>query len=144
PGHALVADDDQVGLELLGDVEDRVRRVALAGVRLHLHPGLLRGTGRGVQGGVDVLARADGVGDVPGDLAALLAQPGLGHGLVSADDVELGAAELGELDRLPDGLCSRVGAVGAYNDSLEQVGSPNSLVPAYRAVPASRAYYPGP
>ncbi len=31
-GHPLVADDDQVGLLLLGDVEDRVGRVALAGV----------------------------------------------------------------------------------------------------------------
>ena len=32
PGHALVADDDQVGGALLGDVEDRVGRVALARV----------------------------------------------------------------------------------------------------------------
>ena len=30
-GHPLVADDDQVGLDLLGDVEDRVGGVALAG-----------------------------------------------------------------------------------------------------------------
>ena len=30
-GHALVADHDQVGVLLLGDVEDRVRRLALAG-----------------------------------------------------------------------------------------------------------------
>ena len=35
-GHALVADDDQVGLLLLGDVEDRVGRVALARVDLDL------------------------------------------------------------------------------------------------------------
>ena len=34
PGHALVADDDQVGALLLGDVEDRVGRVALARVGL--------------------------------------------------------------------------------------------------------------
>ena len=39
--HALVADDDQVGLPLLGDVEDRVGRIALAGVRMDLDPGLL-------------------------------------------------------------------------------------------------------
>jgi hypothetical protein len=31
-GHALVADDDEVGFLLLGDVEDRVGGVALAGV----------------------------------------------------------------------------------------------------------------
>ena len=34
PGHALVADDDQVGALLLGDVEDRVGGVALARERL--------------------------------------------------------------------------------------------------------------
>ena len=35
-GHALVADHDQVGALLLGDVEDRVGRVALARVSLHV------------------------------------------------------------------------------------------------------------
>ena len=35
-GHALVADDDQVGLLLLGDVEDRVGRVALARIQVDL------------------------------------------------------------------------------------------------------------
>ena len=39
-GHALVADHDQVGLLLLGHVQDRVGGVALAGVGLHLHAGL--------------------------------------------------------------------------------------------------------
>ena len=38
-GHALVADDDQVGAALLGDVEDRVRRVALARVGADLDAG---------------------------------------------------------------------------------------------------------
>ena len=32
PGHPLVADDDQVGADLLGDVEDRVGGVSFAGV----------------------------------------------------------------------------------------------------------------
>ena len=40
-GHALVADHDQVGVLLLGDVEDRVGRVALARVGLDLDPLLL-------------------------------------------------------------------------------------------------------
>ena len=73
-GHALVADDDHVGLGLLGDVEDRVGRVALASVGVDLDPGLLRGAGGRLEDTVDVLLRADRVGDVAGDLPALLAQ----------------------------------------------------------------------
>ena len=40
--HALVADDDQVGAELLGDVEDRVRGIALARPAARLDAGLAR------------------------------------------------------------------------------------------------------
>src|SRR4051794_32913923 len=38
-GHALVAHDDQVRVAFLGDVEDRVRRVALAREDLDLEAG---------------------------------------------------------------------------------------------------------
>ena len=38
-GHALVADHDQVGAPLLRDVEDRVGRIALAGVGVDRDPG---------------------------------------------------------------------------------------------------------
>ena len=41
-GHALVADDDEVGLRLLGHVEDRVGGIALPRVLLDLDPGRLR------------------------------------------------------------------------------------------------------
>ena len=41
-GHALVADDDQVGAALLGDVEDRVGRIALARVGARLDAGRAR------------------------------------------------------------------------------------------------------
>ena len=40
-GHALVADHDQVRAGLLGDVEDRVRGIALARMRVDRHLGLL-------------------------------------------------------------------------------------------------------
>ena len=77
-GHALVADDDQVGLLLLGDVQDRVGGVALAREGLDLDAVLSRPRlAASASGGLDVLARADGVRDVRGDLLPLLAQPRL-------------------------------------------------------------------
>ena len=39
PGAAAVADDDQVGAALLGDIEDRVRRIAALGVEIDLDAG---------------------------------------------------------------------------------------------------------
>ena len=45
PGHALVADHDQVGLGLFGDVEDRLGGVGLDRVGLDLDP-LLAGRPR--------------------------------------------------------------------------------------------------
>ena len=45
-GHALVADDDQVGAALLGDVEDRVGGVALARVASRLTPASSASRGR--------------------------------------------------------------------------------------------------
>ena len=90
-GHALVAHDDQVGLGLLGDVEDRVRRTALARVGQDLDAGLLRGAGRGFEDLVDVLLRADRVGDVRRNLVGLLAQACPPDRLEGADDVEAGA-----------------------------------------------------
>ena len=74
-GHALVADDDEVGALLLGDVEDRVGRVALAGVGLGLDAALARGLGGAAQRRVDVLARVDHPLHVGRGLLGLLAQP---------------------------------------------------------------------
>ncbi len=62
--HALVADHDQVGVLLLGDVEDRVGRLALAGEGAHLDPGGLDSAAACVEDRVDILARAHGVCDV--------------------------------------------------------------------------------
>src|SRR5438477_12297748 len=44
-GHALVADDDQVGCALLRHIDDRVRGVSLARVRVDLHARLPREVG---------------------------------------------------------------------------------------------------
>jgi hypothetical protein len=63
-GHPLVADHDQVRLHLFGDVEDRLRRIALDRVGLDLDPLLAGVGGGGVEDEVDVLARADLVLDV--------------------------------------------------------------------------------
>ena len=65
-GHALVADHDQIGVGLFGDVEDRLGRLALDRVGLHLDPLLARRRGGGIEDQVDVLARADLVLDVSG------------------------------------------------------------------------------
>src|SRR5205823_2659631 len=55
-GHALVAEHDQVGALLLGDVEDRVRRVALPDVDLRPQPHRARLARGLLQRGLDVLA----------------------------------------------------------------------------------------
>ena len=70
-GHALVADDDQVRPDLLGNVEDRVGRVALARVGLASTPAS-RASGRRLEERVHVLARTDSVRDVAGNLLSLV------------------------------------------------------------------------
>jgi hypothetical protein len=60
-GEALVADDDQLGALLLGHVEDRVGRVALAGVDDRRDARRLRLRRRLAEVRVDLLA----AGDVP-------------------------------------------------------------------------------
>ena len=105
-------------------------------------PGLGGGRGARLENGVDVLARADGVGDVARDLAALLAQAGGGNRLVGADDVESRTAQPGQLGRLANGLGRRIGPVCTYDDSLEQnptLQSPIALCGQYHV---ARAYYP--
>ena len=99
-GHALVADHDQVGALLLGHVEDRVGRIALARVDLHLDALRLEPLARPPQRRVHVLARVDHPLEVLGHLLALLPQPALGHRLVGAHEVHLGAQLLGQLRRL--------------------------------------------
>ena len=66
--HALVADDDEVGAALLGDVEQGGRRVALAGVGRDLDARRRDLLGRLAQRPLDVVAGADAppLGPLPG------------------------------------------------------------------------------
>src|SRR4051812_38990051 len=59
PGHALVPDDDQIGVALLGDVDDRVGRIPLARVRVRIHAGVAGDLRRRFQRGIDILALID-------------------------------------------------------------------------------------
>ena len=79
-GHALVPDHDQVGVLLLGHIEDRVRRLALTGDGLDLDAGVVHVLGRIGERRVDVLVRAQRVLDVAGRLEPLLAQAPCGTG----------------------------------------------------------------
>src|SRR4051794_7639092 len=126
-GHALVADDDQVGALLLGDVEDGVGGVALARVGLDLHAGLLGLLGRLAERRVDVLARVDHPLDVVGDLRALLPQALAGDGLVGADELELGLQLRREVHRLLDRLIGGLRPVCTDHDRLEHAALPFSL-----------------
>ena len=117
--HALVADHDQIGLRLLGDVEDRVGRVALAGMRLSLDVLLPRLARRAVEHQANVLTWVDGVPDVAGELGRLVAQALLGDRREGADDVQLGPGHLRQLDRLADGVRRRLRPVGANHDAAE-------------------------
>ena len=90
-GHPLVADDDQVGPLLLGDVEDRVGRVALARERLDLDARAFDLLGGLAQRRLDVLARVDHPLQVLRHLAPLLAQALVGHGLEGGDEADRGA-----------------------------------------------------
>jgi hypothetical protein len=94
--HPLVADHDQIGPGLFGDVEDRVGRIGLDRVRLDLDPRLLRVGGGSVEDEVDVLARPDLVLDVGRRLGQLRFDPATGGGLVGADDAERAAGQVSE------------------------------------------------
>src|SRR5204862_7746303 len=93
PGHALVADDDEVGARLLRHVEDRVGGIALSWIGLCVHATLLRLADRRIEDHVHVLARADGVGDVAWQLGPLLTHPGLRDRLERGHDPALSAGE---------------------------------------------------
>ena len=58
-GHALVADDDEVGAALLGDVQERGRRVALARVDRDSTPAAAISSAALAQRRLDLLAGAD-------------------------------------------------------------------------------------
>jgi hypothetical protein len=96
-GHALVADDDQISVALLGDVEDRVGRVARTREGLNRHAGGLRGGRR--------------VGQQRGRILACTVE--------RADHEQLRTDGLRELGRLADRLLRRVGPVGPHNDRAE-------------------------
>ena len=106
---------------LLGDVEDRVRGVALTRVRLNLGdagaPRLRRGPVEQLE---HVRARVHGPLDVARHLRALQQQPLLVRGrLVRADDLELRLQVEREADRVPDGRRRGIRAVGSDEDRSE-------------------------
>src|SRR4051812_9193407 len=126
-GHALVADQDQVGVVLLGDVEDGVGGIPLPRVGYHLDLGLLRHTRRLVEQELHVLARVDRVGDVAGDARFLIPEASLRDRLVGAHDLKLRVGEPGELD---SGLHRRGGglrAIGSYHYAVEHRSSSRRL-----------------
>ena len=121
-GHALVADDDEVGALLLGDVEDRVGRVALTREQRDLDALLLGHLGRGGERRVDVLARVDHPAHVVRRLRGLLAQPRRPDRREGGHDQQ-GRADVGrQLGGLADGLARRLGSVGAHHDRPEHGG----------------------
>jgi len=90
-GHALVADHDQVRLDLFGGAEDRLGGVAFERMRGDLDPLLAGLGGGGVEDEVDVLARADLVLNIRRSIALLVFDLALGDrgegaslGIVSA------------------------------------------------------------
>ncbi len=122
-GHALVADDDQVGLGLFGDVEDGLGGIGLDRVGLHLHPLLAGCRGSGLEDEVDVLAGADLILDVSRGVVLLAIDLAFRQRLVSADDAELGAGQLGQVDRLANRLSSGIRPVGSNHDASEHAAS---------------------
>ena len=119
-GHALVADHDQVGFPLLGDVEDRVRGIALTRVHVDRHAGLAADRRGRLERRVDVLARVDRPLQVLGRLRGVPrsgAAPGTGsYALTSSSLAPDGAREV---DGLAHGLVGRVRAVGSHHDRFE-------------------------
>src|SRR5262245_8551488 len=122
-GHSLVPDEDEVGVVLLGDVEDRIGGIALSRMGDDLDALLLRRRRRPVEHELNVLARIDRVRDVARDPRLLLPEPGLRHRLVGAHDLQLRVGELGELD----GGLHRPGgglrAIGSNHYALEHQSS---------------------
>src|SRR3954454_5549783 len=125
-GHALVADDDEVGVGLLGDVEYRVGRITLAGVDVRVDAGLLGLIGRLLERVVDVLAGVDHPLQVLGSLLGLLAQTRVGDRLVGADELDLGPDGLRQVDGLGDRAVGGLRAVSAHHDGSEH-GSPSRV-----------------
>ena len=85
-GHALVADDDQVGAALLGDVEDRVGGSPSRAKVSTSTPASSTSLGRLAERRLDVLARVDHPLQVLRRLARLLAQALPGDRLVGGDE----------------------------------------------------------
>ena len=96
-GHSLVADHDQVGVFLLGHVENRVGGIALARVSLDVHAGVAQRSGRVLERFAHVLARVDHPLQVTWHLLAFLLEAPLGHRLVGAHQVNLRANVLCKL-----------------------------------------------
>ena len=119
-GHAEVADDDQIRALLLGDVEDRVGRVALPGERLDL----LEAHGAGLrlrrrEQGQDVLTGIDDPLQVRRHVDVRVAQALARDGLVGADDLQPSAQRAGEVDRVTDGRGGGVRSICSYDDRRE-------------------------
>ena len=90
-GHPLVPDHDQVDALLLGDIEDRVRRITLTRVACSFRDARAPRVRAGpVEQREYVGTRVDGPFDVGGNLRALELEPLIRGRLVRADDLELG------------------------------------------------------
>ena len=129
--HALVADDDQIRLALLGDVENGVGGVALARIDIELHARLAGDLAGRPERYVDVLARIDRPLQVLGRLATFLAKALRRHRLIRADDLQLGANRPCEVNCLAHRLSGRIRAVRPNHDRLEHE-SPCLLAHAVR------------
>ena len=104
--HALVAHHDEIRPALLGDVEQRGRRVALAGVGRDLDPRRGDLLGRLPQRPLDLVAGADAP---PLGAAA-------GHRLVRADQLDPRSDRGGQPGRLAHRFAGRLGPVRAHDD----------------------------
>ena len=118
-GHALVADDDEVRAALLGDVEDRVGRIALTGEDLDRRRrprGSRAAAASSVAStssrGLMIQCRSSRHGD-------RLAQPRVGDRLVGADELDPRADRPRERRRLAHRLAGGVRAVDAHDDRGE-------------------------
>ena len=121
---------------------------ALDRVGLDLDPVFLGGRGGGVEHEVDVLARADLVLDVRRSALLLALDAAFRDRLVGADDAELGACELGQVDSLPDRLGGGLRSVGSNHDASEHAAilTPGTVADprALRRVAGGQAWKPSP
>ena len=86
---------------------------------LDLHALALGARRGGVEDEVDVLAGADLVLDVGGHVELLAAYPPARNRFVGADEVEPGAGQLGQFQRLPHGLAGGLRTIRSNHNASE-------------------------